>query len=33
LRLTSLAVAAELVDAFLSTDHDPGEADVIAKVK
>ena len=33
LRLTSPAVAAELVDAFLSTDPDPGEADVIAKVK
>ncbi len=32
LRLTSEPVAAEIVDAFLGTDPDPGEADSIAQV-
>jgi ribose 5-phosphate isomerase B len=32
LRLTSEPVAEEIVDAFLTTDPDPGEADTIAQV-
>jgi ribose 5-phosphate isomerase B len=32
LRLTSAPVANEIVDAFLSTDTDPGEADAIARL-
>jgi ribose 5-phosphate isomerase B len=33
LRLTSAPVANEIVDAFLSTDTDPGEADAIARLR
>ena len=33
LRLTSPTVAAEMVDAFLATDADPGELDTIASVR
>jgi ribose 5-phosphate isomerase B len=33
LRLTSEVVAAELLDAFLSTDPDPDEAEAIARVE
>ena len=32
LRLTSPTVAREMVEAFLATDPDPGEADTIARV-
>ena len=32
LRLTSPSVAREMLDAFLSTDPDPGEADLIAQL-
>ena len=32
LRLTSDEVAKEILDAFLSTDSDPGEADAIARL-
>ena len=32
LRLTTATVAEELLEAFLTTDPDPGEADEIAKV-
>jgi ribose 5-phosphate isomerase B len=32
LRLTTATVAEELLEAFLTTDADPGEADEIAKV-
>ncbi len=32
LRLTSEQVATEILDAFLSTDPDPGEADAIAQL-
>jgi ribose 5-phosphate isomerase B len=32
LRLTSEAVANEIVDAFLATETDPGEADAIARL-
>jgi ribose 5-phosphate isomerase B len=33
LRLTSEPVAAEILDAFLVTDPDPGEADTIARLR
>ena len=33
LRLTSEQVAAEILDAFLATDVDPGEADAIADIR
>jgi ribose 5-phosphate isomerase B len=33
LRLTSQAVAAEMVDAFLGTEADPGEAPLVARVE
>ncbi len=33
LRLTSLEVAGEMIDAFLSTDPEPGELDTIARVE
>lgn len=33
LRLTSESVAAEMVDAFLGTDADPGEAGLVARVE
>jgi ribose 5-phosphate isomerase B len=33
LRLTTEAVASEMLDAFLHTDPDPGEASVIARVE
>jgi len=32
LRLTSEQVAAEILDAFLSTDSDPGESDTIGRI-
>jgi ribose 5-phosphate isomerase B len=32
LRLTSEPVAREILDAFLSTDTDPGEADAVARL-
>src|SRR5207253_7623458 len=33
LRLTSPEVAKEMLDAFLSTDVDPGEADTVARLR